>query len=106
MSDTTSRRRFLGRSVQTLGVLAVADRLAAGRAAALAAAEPPPSAAEMTDRAVAFLKRRQDQNGGWSTDRKEPGITALVVTALLRSKRVTPAEPVVTRALAYLEQFL
>ena len=35
-----------------------------------------------------------------------PGITALAVTALLRSKRVTPGEPTVTKALAYLEQFV
>jgi squalene-hopene/tetraprenyl-beta-curcumene cyclase len=60
----------------------------------------------MTDKAVAFLKRRQDAKGGWSTERNEPGISALVATALLRSKRVTPADPVVTKALAYLEQFI
>jgi squalene-hopene/tetraprenyl-beta-curcumene cyclase len=60
----------------------------------------------MTDRAVGFLKGRQEPNGGWSTTRKEPGITALVVTALLRSKRVAPDEPVVTKGLGYLEQFL
>ena len=52
----------------------------------------------MTDKAVAFLRSRENPTGGWSTER-EPGITALVVTALLRTKRVTPADPVVTRAL-------
>jgi squalene-hopene/tetraprenyl-beta-curcumene cyclase len=102
MSDTTSRRRFLGRSVQTLGALAVAARAATGRAAD----DPAPGADALVDRAVAFLKGRQEPNGGWSTVRKEPGITALAVTALLRSGRVTKGEPSVTRGLAYLEQFL
>ena len=104
MTDSTSRRRFLGRGVQSLGALAVVGRLAVGRASA--AGEPLPSAGELTDKAVGFLKLRQEPNGGWSTPRKEPGITALAVTALLRSRRVAPGEPTVTRALGYLEQFL
>jgi squalene-hopene/tetraprenyl-beta-curcumene cyclase len=62
--------------------------------------------AAMTTRALDFLRPRQATDGSWSADRKEPGITALVVTALLRSRRVTPDEPAVTKALAYLEQFV
>ena len=57
------------------------------------------------DRAVKFLRSRQDAKGGWSTQR-EPGITALVVTALLRSGEVPPGDPIVTRALKYLEGFI
>src|SRR5262249_44871091 len=49
---------------------------------------------------------RQAEDGSWSGDRKEPGITALVLTAMLRSGRVTPNEPVATKALGYLEKFL
>lgn len=104
MTDTTSRRRFLGRGVQTVGGLVVAGRVAL--APRRASAADAPSAAALTDKAVAFLKQRQEPNGGWSTVRKEPGITALAVTALLRSKRVAPGEPAVTKALGYLEQFL
>jgi squalene-hopene/tetraprenyl-beta-curcumene cyclase len=103
MSDSTSRRRFLGQGVQTLGALAVAGRLTSGRGSAQ---EPPASAGALTDKAVAFLKLRQEPDGSWSSSRKEPGITALAVTALLRSGRVTPAEPAVTKGLGYLEQFL
>src|SRR4051794_3700476 len=99
MSDTTTRRRFLGRSVQTLGVLAVAGRARGGDEAA-------GRADELTDKAVAFLKGGQEPNGGWSTARKEPGITSLAVTALLRSGRVSKNDPAVTRGLGYLEQFL
>ena len=79
MSKTTSRRRFLGRSAQALGALAFLGGARSGRAAALA-----PSATEMNEKAVAFLRTRQDAQGGWSTGR-EPGITALVVTAMLRT---------------------
>lgn len=68
-----------------------------------AAQEGSKSEAEMIDRAVAFLKSRQAADGTWSADRKEPGITALVLTGLLRSGRVTPFEPVAEKALAYLE---
>ena len=60
------------------------------------------SAEELLARGVAFLRPRQDARGGWSTQR-EPGITALVVTALLRSGQVSHADPVVTRGLTYLE---
>ena len=63
------------------------------------------SARKLTERGIAFLRPRQDAKGGWSTQR-EPGITALVVTALLRSGQVAPGEPVVTKALAYLEGFI
>jgi len=65
-----------------------------------------PTSEELTSKAVAFLRPRQAEDGSWSGDRKEPGITALVVTALLRSKHVTAGEPVVTKGLAYLERFL
>jgi squalene-hopene/tetraprenyl-beta-curcumene cyclase len=100
-TTTTTRRRFLGRSVQALGVLACAGRpvLRGDEVGASASAE------EMTGKAVAFLRPRQDAQGGWSTAR-EPGITAIVVTAVLRSKRVTAADPMVARALAYLERFI
>ena len=60
----------------------------------------------MINRAVKFLRpRRGARRGRWSTQR-EPGITALVVTAVLRSGEVTPADPMVTRALTYLEGFI
>lgn len=87
-----------------LGGLCIAGWAGEGTRAVWAGAAD--STGEMIDRAVAFLKQRQDEGGSWSTTRKEPGITALVATALLRSKRVTPAEPTITRALGYLEQFI
>jgi len=59
-------------------------------------------AAELIAKGVAFLRPRQDARGGWSTER-EPGVTALVVTALLRSGQMVPGDPAVTRGLDYLE---
>ncbi len=87
---TTTRRRFLGRGRRPWArcpswadgqcwTLAGEVQVKEGADAA--------AAAKRIDRAVAFLRPRQDAKGGWSTQR-EPGVTALVVTALLRSGRV------------------
>jgi squalene-hopene/tetraprenyl-beta-curcumene cyclase len=107
-SATTSRRRFLGRGAQALGFLAwlesLPDRARAADEPDKARVADRPSVAKLTERGIAFLRSRQDSKGGWST--KEPGVTALVVTALLRSGQVTPADPAVTRALTYLEGFM
>jgi squalene-hopene/tetraprenyl-beta-curcumene cyclase len=95
-----SRRAILARGIAAAGFLGSAVRPSWCRA------DQTDSAGELMARAVNFLRPRQAADGSWSGDRKEPGITALVVTALLRSKRVTPAEPIATKALAYLEQFV
>ena len=105
---TTTRRRFLARGAQTLGLLAFMGgrpvRILADDGPVKDAADPA-TATKLIDRGVAFLRPRQDAKGGWSTQR-EPGVTALVVTALLRSQRVVPADPAVTKALTYLEGFI
>jgi squalene-hopene/tetraprenyl-beta-curcumene cyclase len=56
-------------------------------------------------KAIAFLRARQRDDGSWSPQ-ATPGVTGLVVTALLRSQQVTPEEPSVSKGLAYLEQFI
>ncbi|MGO9922721.1 MAG: hypothetical protein ACLQIB_49500, partial [Isosphaeraceae bacterium] len=99
----TTRRRFLSRGLAGLGVvgsLGSRSGLVWGQTASAV-----PSIGSMIDRAVRFLRPRQDAKGGWSTQR-EPGITALVVTALLRSGQVPPGDPMVTRAFKYLEGFI
>jgi squalene-hopene/tetraprenyl-beta-curcumene cyclase len=95
-----SRRRFLGQGLQAAAFLSLGPRV--GRSHAWKIADEP----ELTAKAIQFLRPRQTADGSWSGDRKEPGITALVVTALLRSKRVTTEEPVVTKAVAYLQRFI
>ncbi len=102
LPNLSSRREFLNHGVCALGTFAIVGSSARAQTAE---AEKAALSNQLVGKAVNFLKPRQDDKGGWSTAR-EPGITALVVTALLRSKRVTPAEPTVTKALGYLEQFL
>lgn len=98
--QSESRRTFLGRGIQAAGILAIASN------ARSALADDAVDAGPLIDRAVAFLKDRQGPDGSWSADRKEPGITALVLTALLRSKKVLPTEPVIVKGLAYLEPLI
>ncbi len=95
MSSET-RRTFLGRSVAAMGLAAWASRPADA-----AATDP----TELMDKAVVFLRPRQGADGSWSGAR-EPGITALVVTAMLRSGRATPDQPAVIRGLTFLEKYI
>ena len=97
MTTRITRRDFLGQVAGTSAILTFAP-------AAFARFDAPSDA--LTDKAVGFLRGRQEPDGSWSPNRKEPGITALVVTALLRSKRVTPNEPVITKGLTHLEGFV
>jgi len=62
--------------------------------------------AGLISKGVAYLRLRQAADGSWSGDRNEPGITALVVTALLRTKRVTPDEPAIVKALGFLQEYV
>jgi squalene-hopene/tetraprenyl-beta-curcumene cyclase len=103
MTHQTSRRTFLTRSAGVLGFGALA---LGGRLDALAAPAQEPSADALIAKGINFLRPRQDARGGWSTDRNEPGITALVLTGLLKSGRVAVGDPVITNGLGYLEQFL
>ena len=96
---TASRRAFIGQGLGAASLVALAGRSAI-------AAYDDPTINSVTRRAVEFLKPRQGAEGNWSPDRKEPGITALVLTALLRSTLVDRNEPVITKGLAYLERFL
>ncbi len=98
---SSSRRHFLRYGT---GFLGIAGGLGA-TASALGAIQVPahaPTSAELIEKGVAFLRPRQDAKGGWSTQR-ELGVTALVVTAILRSGQVAPADPLVVRALDLLE---
>src|SRR5438874_9033571 len=57
----------------------------------------------LLDKALAFLKTQQAADGSFSAERVGPGITAVVVAALLRSGQ-SPKEPVIAKALVYLEK--
>jgi squalene-hopene/tetraprenyl-beta-curcumene cyclase len=91
-----NRRHFLGASGATVASLTFLPSLALAEA---------PTADDLAAKAATFLKGRQKADGSWSSE-KGPGITGLVVTALLRSKRATPSEPAIEKGLAYLEGFI
>jgi squalene-hopene/tetraprenyl-beta-curcumene cyclase len=95
-----NRRTFFDRGIRVAGLVGLASWSTRGRAADGA------DLAVLVEKAVTFLRPRQGSDGSWSADRKEPGITALVVTALLRSRRVAPEDPTITKGLGYLEGYL
>lgn len=98
----SNRRTFLENSAGVLA-LAILPNALTGRARGQ---EAPATAEALSAKGVQFLRSRQDANGLWSADRKEPGITALAVTALLKSGQAGPADPAVVKGLAYLESFV
>jgi squalene-hopene/tetraprenyl-beta-curcumene cyclase len=56
-------------------------------------------------KAATFLKSTQEVGGGWSTA-KSPGVTGVVLTGLLKSGLVTVKDPVVEKALKYVESLV
>ncbi len=100
---THSRRTFLTASIQGAGLLGFLT--APARVATAVAADDAPDANALAAKAVAFLRTRQGKDGSWSGDR-EPGITALVVTAMLRTGRIAPEDPVITKGLTFLEKYI
>lgn len=59
---------------------------------------------QSVNRAVDYLRQAQADDGSWSAS-SGPGVTAIVTAALLRHGR-TPDDPMLARALKYLEKFL
>ena len=55
------------------------------------------------EKAVEFLKTRQNDDGSFAPKLGGPGVTALVVAGVIRNG-VSPDEPTVAKALAYLEK--
>jgi squalene-hopene/tetraprenyl-beta-curcumene cyclase len=87
----------------------------AGGLAALAGAEPARPAAQpgadaaewdrVVDRAVAFLRKTQGEDGSWA-GKQSPGITGIVLTGLLRTGKVGPRDPMAERGLKYVESLI
>lgn len=62
-----------------------------------------PNREAMIDKAIAFLRQSQAADGSWSADRSI-GITGIVVTGLLESGRVDRSDPMITKALGFIEK--
>jgi squalene-hopene/tetraprenyl-beta-curcumene cyclase len=82
----------------SLGILLSVSSLRA--AACPVAAEPDWNT--QVDRAIAYLRTAQSADGSWSGNRS-PGVTGIVLTGLLRTGKVSLDDPMVAKALAYIE---
>ncbi|RIK78936.1 MAG: hypothetical protein DCC67_11100 [Planctomycetota bacterium] len=86
--------------LRPIAVLSAAWALAAVASAATAPARP--RASELVDRGIAYLAGAQADDGSFSKG-AGPAVTALVATAMIENGR-SPSDPVVSRALAYVER--
>jgi squalene-hopene/tetraprenyl-beta-curcumene cyclase len=57
---------------------------------------------QTVDKAIAFLKANQGPDGSWG-GKQSPGMTGVVLTGMLRSGRISNDDPVVEKALKYIE---
>ena len=88
-------------SVFGIGVLIASGLLFAGLPEAESGQPSQKDMQKVVDKAVDYLKSSQGKDGSFSTKIAGPGITALVVAAMLHNG-VSPQEPVVAKGLDYL----
>jgi squalene-hopene/tetraprenyl-beta-curcumene cyclase len=78
---------------------------------ALLLALPAPASAQDTtwddtvDKAIAYLRKTQARDGSWGA-KQSPGITGVIVTGLLRTGKVAKNDPMIDRALGYIESLI
>ena len=86
----------------TISRIAVALVLVASASRPLRADDAAKERQAIVEKGIAFLKQSQSPDGSWSAKRAGPGITALIVAAMVRSG-VSTDDPAVAKALTYLE---
>jgi squalene-hopene/tetraprenyl-beta-curcumene cyclase len=84
--------------------LLIVAALVALQTAMSASAQDAPTAQALAAKGIAYFKSAQAADGSFSSD-AGPGVTGVVAAALLASGE-KPTEPVVAKALAYLETFI
>src|SRR4051794_5208800 len=57
------------------------------------------------ERAIGYLRKTQAADGSWGA-RQSPGITGIIVTGLLRTVKVTAKDPMIEKALGYIESLV
>jgi squalene-hopene/tetraprenyl-beta-curcumene cyclase len=62
------------------------------------------TARKLTERGAKFLIASQEDDGGW-VSQTGPGVTALVLKALIQAPSVSPSHPSVERGLAFVDRF-
>ncbi len=60
---------------------------------------------QTVEKAIAFLKKTQGEDGSWA-GKQNPGVTGIVVTGMLRTRKVTADDPTVDRGLKYIESLI
>ncbi len=91
---------------RSLGFLGLLSIILAGAAFARAAADPK-QWNDSVDKAVAYLRKQQNDDGSWGKeDRQKVGVTGLVLTGLLQSGKVGPDDPMVDKGLKYVESLI
>jgi squalene-hopene/tetraprenyl-beta-curcumene cyclase len=60
----------------------------------------------VVDNAIAFLKKSQNADGSWGAPPRNRGVTGIVVTGLLQTGKVTPDDPIVAKALKFIESLI
>jgi len=60
---------------------------------------------QVADKAIAYLKKSQDEDGSWS-GKKSPGITGVALTGMLKTGKVTAKDPSAEKALKYIESLI
>ncbi len=86
-----------------LAVALLGTALSRPAAAADAPGADPKEVKELVSKGIAYLRKTQSPDGSWSAKRAGPGITALVIAALLRNG-VSPDDPMAAKGIAYLEK--
>lgn len=61
---------------------------------------------QVVDKAIAYVKSTQNEDGSWGTAPRNGGVTGVVVTGLLQTGKVTPDDPAVAKALKFIESLI
>src|SRR5688572_16464374 len=61
---------------------------------------------EIVTGAVAYYRKTQANNGSWGPEKYAPGITGIAVTGLLRTGKVDAKDPMIDKALTYIESLI
>jgi squalene-hopene/tetraprenyl-beta-curcumene cyclase len=77
---------------------------------ALTVAAAPSRAADdwdrVVDKAITYLRSSQSADGSWGTPPRNIGVTGVVVTGLLQTGKVTADDPMVAKALKFIESLV
>ena len=70
----------------------------------IANAQPTPSDAwnSSVDKAIAYLRKNQAEDGSWSS-KSSPGITGIIITGLLKTGKLPADDPMIAKGLKYIE---